>query len=177
MIFVGFGFLMTFLRKYGHSSVGLNFLVAAFTMQWHLVVNGFFEQLFAGLGHEWHKIGLTLGKLLLADFSAAAVLITFGALLGKVTPLQLMAIAFLEVIFFNLNEQVLLRIGILDVAGSRVLSARSANSNSNNSSVYHSDLFAMIGTIFLWVYWPSFVASPAGPHDQQRAIIATTLSL
>ena len=81
------------------------------------------------------------------------------------TPLQLMAIAFLEVIFFNLNEQVLLRIGILDVGGSiivhlfgayfglaasRVLSARSANSNSNNSSVYHSDLFAMIGTIFLW---------------------------
>jgi hypothetical protein len=27
------------------------------------------------------------------------------------------------------------------------------------------------------VYWPSFVASPAGPHDQERAVIATTLSL
>ena len=34
MIFIGFGFLMTFLRKYGHSSVGLNFLVAAFVIQW-----------------------------------------------------------------------------------------------------------------------------------------------
>ena len=34
MMFIGFGFLMTFLRKYGHSSVGFNFLVSAFVIQW-----------------------------------------------------------------------------------------------------------------------------------------------
>ena len=34
MMFIGFGYLMTFLRKYGHSSIGLNFLVAAFVIQW-----------------------------------------------------------------------------------------------------------------------------------------------
>ena len=192
MIFAGFGFLMTFLRKYGHSSIGLNFLVATFVVQWHLICGGFFEQLFAGSDHEWHKTPISLGSLLLADFSAAAVLITMGALLGKVSPLQLMAVAFLEVIFFNINEQTLLKIGILDVGGSiivhlfgayfglaasRVLSPKASIGNDNNSSVYNSDLFAMIGTIFLWVYWPSFVASPAGPHDQERAVIATTLSL
>ena len=44
MIFIGFGFLMTFLRKYGHSSVGLNFLVAALVIQWHLLCGGFFHQ-------------------------------------------------------------------------------------------------------------------------------------
>jgi len=63
------------------------------------------------------------------------------------------------------------------LAASWLLSPKSASSNENNASVYHSDLFAMIGTVFLWIYWPSFVASPAGPRDQQRAIIATTLSL
>ena len=67
-----------------------------------------------------------------------------------------------------------LRVGL---AASYVLSGNQAFDNPDNASVYHSDLFAMIGTTFLWVYWPSFVASPAGAHDQERAIVATTLSL
>ena len=41
MIFVGFGFLMTFLKKYGLSAVSLNLLVAAFCIQWHILVSGF----------------------------------------------------------------------------------------------------------------------------------------
>ncbi|XP_067832123.1 myocyte-specific enhancer factor 2A-like [Heptranchias perlo] len=34
MIFIGFGFLMTFLKKYGYGSVGFNFVLAAFSLQW-----------------------------------------------------------------------------------------------------------------------------------------------
>ena len=197
MIFVGFGFLMTFLRKYGHSSVGLNFLVAAFVLQWYLLCGGFFEQAFASAeelhgADRFHKIKLSLGSLLLADFAAAAVLITFGALLGKVTPLQLLLVAFVEIVVFSVNENILYQLGIMDVGGSIVvhlfgayfglatswvLSSSTAFDNADNSSVYHSDLFAMVGTTFLWVYWPSFVASPAGPLDQERAIVATSLSL
>merc|ERR1712050_779418 len=75
MIFIGFGFLMTFLRKYGYSSVGLNFLVAAFVIQWHILVGGFMHQAF--LGEGFHKIEINLGTLLFADFASAAVLITF----------------------------------------------------------------------------------------------------
>jgi ammonium transporter Rh len=43
MMFIGFGFLMTFLRKYGFGSVGFNFLVAAFVLQWSLLVRGWLE--------------------------------------------------------------------------------------------------------------------------------------
>ena len=42
MIIVGFGFLMTFLKRYSWSSLGFNFLFAAFTVQWAILVQGFF---------------------------------------------------------------------------------------------------------------------------------------
>lgn len=38
MIFIGFGFLMTFLKRYGFSSVGVNLLLAAFGLQWGLLL-------------------------------------------------------------------------------------------------------------------------------------------
>jgi ammonium transporter Rh len=44
MMFVGFGFLMTFLKRYGYGSVGFNFLIAAFVLEWALLVRGWFEQ-------------------------------------------------------------------------------------------------------------------------------------
>lgn len=40
MIFVGFGFLMTFLKKYGFSSVGINLLIAALGLQWGTFIQG-----------------------------------------------------------------------------------------------------------------------------------------
>lgn len=45
-------------------------------------------------------------RLIQADFAAAAVMITFGAVLGKVSPSQLLIIGFLEVIFYGVNALV-----------------------------------------------------------------------
>jgi ammonium transporter Rh len=45
MMFVGFGFLMTFLKRYGYSSIAYNFLVAAFVLEWALIVRGFFNNI------------------------------------------------------------------------------------------------------------------------------------
>lgn len=52
MIFVGFGFLMTFLKRYSFSGVGFNFLIAAFGLQWALLMQGWF-----------HTLDLTTGKI------------------------------------------------------------------------------------------------------------------
>lgn len=45
-------------------------------------------------------------SLILADFTAAAVLISFGAVIGKTSPLQLLFMAFIEVIVFSVNEMI-----------------------------------------------------------------------
>ena len=50
-------------------------------------------------------------------------------------------------------------------------------SSSTEGSRYTSDIFAMIGTVILWVFWPSFNAVLAEGDAFHRAIINTYLSL
>ena len=191
MIFVGFGFLMTFLKKYGYGAVGYNFFVSALAIQWYIIIAGCIEH----RGMTGFSIYLDISKLITADFSAAAVLITFGVVLGKVSRLQLFIICILEVLMFAVNEFVLLQeLKIADAGGSLVIHCfgcyfglavsfmlRNVNNikdNAKETSVYHSDIFAMIGTLFLWMYWPSFNSALVNdPNDQQRTVINTYLSL
>ena len=44
MMFIGFGFLMTFLKKYGFSAVSINFLIAAMVLQWSTICGGFINK-------------------------------------------------------------------------------------------------------------------------------------
>eukprot|EP00899_Mesostigma_viride_P011723 jgi/Mesvir1/20551/Mv21740-RA.2 len=200
MIFVGFGYLMTFLRKYGFSAVGFTFLVAAVCIQWHILVGGAVENLFAA---EWKPIKLTIETFVTSDFAAGSVLIAFGVLLGKITPSQLVLVALLQVVFYSVNENLGIMLGAVDVGGSLVIHAfgayfglaaawvlgraheageevmtpRHGSHVKDKASVYHSDLFAMIGTLFLWMFWPSFNSVLAGGEAAQRTIINTLLSL
>ncbi|XP_034001758.1 ammonium transporter Rh type B isoform X1 [Trematomus bernacchii] len=189
MIFIGFGFLMTFLQRYGFSSVGFNFLIASFALQWATLMQGFFHGMHGG------KIHIGVESMINADFCTGAVLISFGAVLGKTSPIQLLVMAMFEVTLFAVNEFILLSaLGAKDAGGSMTIHTFGAyfglmvtrvlyrpnldKSKHRNSSVYHSDLFAMIGTIFLWMYWPSFnSAVTAHGDDQHRTAMNTYYSL
>lgn len=51
-------------------------------------------------------------------------------------------------------------------------------SGKYEGSSYSSDTFAMIGTLFLWIFWPSFNSALLDdPAQQERAILNTYLSL
>ena len=107
-------------------------------------------------------------RLITSDFAAAAVLISFGAVLGKVSRIQLMIIGLFEIVFYALNEKILShKLHITDVGGSMVIHAFGAyfglalakiihnddigEENEKEGSTYNSDLFAMIGKHFLKV--------------------------
>ncbi|KAM6981403.1 rh family, C glycoprotein a [Aplochiton taeniatus] len=191
MIFIGFGFLMTFLKRYSFGAVGFNFLVAAFGIQWALLMQGWFHHLDPNTG----KIYVEVESLINADFCVAGCLIAYGAVLGKVSPVQLLVMTLFGVTLFAVEEYIILDlIHAKDAGGSMVIHTFGAyyglsiswvlyrpklhQSKRLNGSVYHSDLFAMIGTLFLWMFWPSFNSAIADHGDGQlRAAINTYLGL
>ncbi|KAI9559795.1 hypothetical protein GHT06_013802 [Daphnia sinensis] len=185
MMFIGFGFLMTFLKKYGYSAVAVNFLIAAIVLQWATLCQGFYHTF------DGQKIHITITSLLNADFASATVLISFGAVIGVTTPLQLAVMAVCEIAIFASNEHLGLEVlRISDIGASMLVHVfgayfglavscvlrRDVTSEKEGAS-YNSDIFAMIGTIFLWLFWPSFNAGLAEGDAQHRAVINTYYSL
>ncbi|KAJ8720379.1 hypothetical protein PYW07_012422 [Mythimna separata] len=216
MIFIGFAYLMTFLKKYCYSATGYNLLLAALVIQWSLLCQGFFHM-------KDGKIAISLKNLLEADIMSATVLITFGALLGLASGTQLLFIAVVEAAVGCVNLYLCEKVyEISDIGGSMAihtygayfglgvsaaLRLRKSSSEHTPPPVvatvtaqhgqgvgasipiqkerirldgpnYTSDVTAMIGTIFLWIYWPSFNSGLAGSEvERQRAIVNTYLSL
>jgi ammonium transporter Rh len=131
----------------------------------------------------------------MADFGAGAVLISFGAILGKCSIFQLWAMTTFEVFFYCLNEAILMEIfEVFDIGGSMVIHIFGAffglsvaffyqpkdainDVHGIGKSNYLSDLVSMIGTMFLFCFWPSFNAALGKGAGMHRAIINTFLAI
>ncbi|XP_050666946.1 ammonium transporter Rh type B-B [Leptidea sinapis] len=194
MIFIGFGFLMTFLKKYCYSALGFNWFLAALVVQWALLNQSFYSM-------KNNTIEITKKHLLEADIMSATVLITFGALLGYASGLQLLFIAIIETVVGCFNFWLVEHIfKAADVGGSiaihafgayfglgaslalnfkkKTVPSEGAPTVNLNGASYVSDVTAMIGSIFLWIYWPSFNSALTNSNmAYQRAVINTYLSL
>ena len=195
MIFVGFGFLMMFLKNYGFGAVSYNFLLSAFLIQYAIIVGGILKMIVAQIDGDEALSSIYIGTetLFESDFTCAAVLISFGAVLGKLSGFQLMLMATFEVIFYKVNEVIGVHyIKAADLGGSMfvhvfgayfglALSRIMNNSNQRNrpteGSDYKSDMFSIVGTIFLWIYWPSFNSALATDEERVRAVINTYIAL
>jgi len=204
MIFIGFGFLMTFLKKYGYSAVGYNFLLSCLSVLWGILCLGFWNHVHA-LDKDY-RIQLTMPLLTEGLFVAATVMISFGAVLGRTSPAQLLVLTFVEVMAYSLNYYLGVNVLNINDSGGSVrihvfgayfgLSVSwimekmrmryvqvdddaeiAAEAASKKSSRTTSDITAMIGTIFLWIMWPSFNAALATPSGRLYAITNTFLSL
>jgi ammonium transporter Rh len=194
MIFIGFGFLMVFLKTHSWTSVGYNFLIASWALQITILISPFWHDVLNG---SFHMIELDIPKLIIGDFGAGAVLITFGAILGKCSLMQLWVLATIEIIFYGLNEAICAgKLGAVDMGGSMYVhtfgaffglgasfffspkkSINDAKTAASAEGNYISQLVAMVGTIYLWMFWPSFNGALATGSQQQRVMINTVLSI
>eukprot|EP00005_Dracoamoeba_jomungandri_P003896 CAMPEP_0174259170 /NCGR_PEP_ID=MMETSP0439-20130205/8043_1 /TAXON_ID=0 /ORGANISM="Stereomyxa ramosa, Strain Chinc5" /LENGTH=455 /DNA_ID=CAMNT_0015342965 /DNA_START=87 /DNA_END=1454 /DNA_ORIENTATION=+ len=193
MIFFGFGLLMTFLRRFGYSAIGYSLFIAAFVCQYSIILELFFVELDESKDfNERREVGVL--QLLNGLFAAATVLISYGAVLGKVSPMQLVVLAVIEPFFYWLNIFIgVLKLEALDIGGGMFihtfgayfglavcwfLTSSKTRGHPDNVSNYSGDIFSLIGTLFLWILWPSFNAAIAEPGTPQvRAIVNTFLSL
>jgi hypothetical protein len=99
MLLLGFGFLMTFLEKYGLGAVGFTMLLTALNMECNLIVENLLD--------NDKSLLISMDSIINAEFSAAALLISFGALIGRATPLQMCAISIAEAVFYAINKVII----------------------------------------------------------------------
>ena len=61
MVFVGFGFSMAYLKRFGYTSIGFSFLVAAYVFEFALLVKGLFAQTLQATNTNW-SLKLSLNR-------------------------------------------------------------------------------------------------------------------
>lgn len=97
--------------------------------------------------------------------------VSIGCTIGRVGPLEAVILSLVHSVVYTLNEVICADlIKGLDVGGSTtihtfgayaglvtslILSRMSKPTKKPHTS-YNSNIFAFIGTLFLWMYWPSF---------------------
>jgi len=188
MMLVGFGYLMTFMKYYGLGAVGFCLIVTAVGLQWALIWESFFEMWHAD---KWHDFPLDMYTVYITTTIVAVPLISLGGVIGKITPLQLIIMVLVEIFFHAIL--VVMLYGELDVvdigatygihmfgcyfglAVSYILGAPVSEPEGGHIP----DAFSLIGTVFLWVYWPSFVGGflEVDSNGQQYALRNTILAL
>lgn len=193
MILVGFGFLMTFIRSKGWSALGFTFFINSVIFQLYILWEGFWHKVFHN-NFSHSEIDIDVVTLIKCSFAVAAVLISFGAIIGRVSPLELLLLGCIEVVGYSLNEAIIFNgpINVYDIGGSMnihtfgaycglacsaVIGMRQKMGERTAIPSYISCIFGMIGTLFLWLFWPSFNSALAPPElpFQRMIIISNTI--
>ena len=191
MLLVGFGFLMAFVRRYGYSATTGTYLVVGVGLPAYLLVRSL------GWLSAEPVAPDSVKALLLAEFACAAGLIAMGAVLGRLRLYQYALLAAVLVPAYLFNEWMVLDGGLQvtkgfqDSAGSIVIHAfgayfglglaialtRVAQRDLPIEGDETSDRFAMLGSMVLWIFWPSFCSAVVPPEQMPRTVIATVLAL
>jgi len=189
MLLLGFGFLMVFVRKYGRSALTATFLLVSTALPIYMFIKSM--SIFGQATGE-------IDRLIYAEFGAASLLITAGAVLGRLKMPQYILLGALFIPLYMLNEWIVLGNGlniipkgsVADTGGSIVIHAFGAlfglgvavtmttkkEMDKPIEADETSDRYSMLGSMVLWIFWPSFcgalVPMEALPHTVINVILA-----
>jgi len=191
MLLVGFGFLMVFVRKYGRSALTATFLLVSTSIPIYIFAKG--------MGFLGDHVSEEIDKLIFAEFGAASLLIAAGAVLGRLKMPQYILLGILFIIFYMFNEWVVLGGGlglisagtVIDTGGSIVIHAFGAifglgvaltmttkqEFEKTIETDANSDRFSMLGSMMLWIFWPSFCAALVTPDQMPHTVVNVIIAL
>lgn len=187
MLLIGFGFLMVFVKKYGRSALTATFLLVSVSIPLYLAIKSL------GIFEEKKEIE----QFILSEFGAASLLIATGALLGRIKMYQYMILGILFIPFYIFNELIVVDdyfhfIGkVADTGGSIVIHAFGAifgiSAAISLTTKKHmetpiladatSDKFSLLGSMALWVFWPSFCAALVPPEAIPYSVVNVFIAL
>lgn len=191
MLLVGFGFLMVFVKRYGYSATTGTYLVVAAGIPLYAFLRS------TGLISAEPVEIASIRALLLAEFACASALIAMGAILGRIKLFQYGLLALVVVPAYMINEWLVLDGGLgvtkgfVDSAGSIVIHAFGAYcglglaialtsvkmASQPVPSDETSDRFSMLGSMVLWIFWPSFCSAVVAHEQMPLTVMNTILSL
>jgi len=165
MLLLGFGFLMVFVRGYGLSALTATYLLVAVSIPVYIWLKnqGWFGEPTTGVD-----------SLILGEFGAASLLICAGAVLGRLKMAQYLLLGLFFIPAYMFNEWIMLdgglgliaHGGLVDTGGSIVI-----------VSDFTSDRFSLLGSMVLWVFWPSFCAALVAPELVPKTVLNVVIAL
>eukprot|EP01097_Dermamoeba_algensis_P009672 TRINITY_DN68_c0_g1_i2.p1 TRINITY_DN68_c0_g1~~TRINITY_DN68_c0_g1_i2.p1 ORF type:complete len:600 (-),score=132.17 TRINITY_DN68_c0_g1_i2:115-1914(-) len=200
MIFFAWGFSGVWLRKYGFGALVFSLFIACEAMEWSFLGNGFFRN---ASNENYPKVELTMMTLIEATFCATSLVVALGAVLGKIGFYagELLFFVLVGTLLWCVNYFVnIMVLKAVDNGGAMTVHLFGAlyglgatislsslwdkkdidmrsDKHHDLTSNYSSDIWSIIGTIFLWVTFPSWNASLAPDTAQHRVAINTFLAL
>ena len=185
MLLLGFGFLMVVVRGHGYSSITATLLAVSTAIPVYMLIKSFMGE----------GSALSIDAFMWAEFAAASLLIAIGAPLGRLTMDQYLLMGALFIPVYLFNEWLILESGMFtgfqDTGGSVVihafgayfglgLVATTAKKFENGPSCESdsvSNQFSLLGSLGLWVFWPSFTSAVASPERVVLTAINTVFAL
>ena len=208
MVFVGFGMLFTLLKHHNWSSVSINLIVGVTTIEFSFFSHFLWRNTF-NKDKKWKTNELNFENLIYLEFNALTVLISLGTVIGKLSIPQYLLIAILESFtsafnFYLCRDKlyapdiggsmyVYLYGGLFGVIMSLILFSNDEErkkilESPHKSTNYNSTILSFIGTILIWVLFPSVNTSLIVRRDDDdkdtkiyiqryRGIVNTYLSM
>jgi len=191
MIFLGFGFLRSFLKHYSWSSIIFTLIGGIFCFEFAFIIIIAWGAL---LKKQWIDGYYNFDYFYDAIYITASLIISFGSYSGKLSLAQFFIVIIIETIFSTLNY-ILMRksLNLIDIGGTltvhlfgavfgcsfSIISYCSKNEKERISTSIHlgydhnSNLFALFGSLIIIPYWPSFNTALVNGNQKYRGIINT----